>query len=421
MIREMRQQLTLDKFPKYFLTVLSNILGYALYFVSFLIPRKKDIWVFGSWSGKRFGDNSKYLFLYVANNHKTEIKSIWISKDKNIVRKLRHDKYNAYYAYDLKGIYYNLRAKYIFSDHYFDSVNFWCCGRATKIQLWHGAEFKKIEYDAKNLPWNKPLIRLLYYFVVPWAIAKNDYIISASDMFIDIYTSAFRIKKERIIVTGLPRNDIIFYNNIRGYGIPDISTYDKIAKIKSNNSTVKFILYLPTFRGLPIRDSNSDNSNGFINFDFDKLDHFLDKVNGFFIIKLHPIIEIDLKRFNQWNRIIFLPSSIDIFPLLNQVDILITDYSSIYYDFLLINRPIIFFPYDLKDYIEKDRGFYFDYGEFTPGPKAFTFVELLYWINYFINNNDDFVDIRKKIKDKCFKYKDGESSYRIYNFIKNKV
>lgn len=410
----MRHYINLNKFPEYLKIAILNIFGYIFYFlsfiISFLIPRKKDIWIFGSWSGKRFSDNSKYLFLYVANNHKDGIRPIWISKDKNIIRKLRDNNYDAYYAYEIKGIYYNLRAKYIISDSYFNSVNFWCCGGSIKVQLRHGFHTKKIEHDAKNLPWNKPFFRLLYHFVAPWMLIKNNYIFSLSDIDADISVSAFQTKKEKIIITGYPRNDIMF-NKILGYDILDKYIYNNITNIKRNDA--KLFLYMPTFR-----DSKDKEDIDLKNIDLDKMNSYLGEINGFFLVKFHPVIKINVEKYDQWSRIIFLPSGLDIYPLLNQIDILITDYSSIYIDFLIVDKPIIFYQYDIEDYVKNDRELYFDYGEFYPGPKASTFVDLLYWINYLSKNNDDFIGERKKIRDICFKYNDGYSSRRIYDFIK---
>ncbi|HEY9246264.1 MAG TPA: CDP-glycerol glycerophosphotransferase family protein [Candidatus Methanoperedens sp.] len=405
-----KHYIKLSNIPRYLLVALSSIAGYILYFISFFIPRKKNIWIFGSWGGKRFSDNSKYLFLYVANNHKSDIKSIWISKDKKIINELRNNNYCAFHAYELRGIYYNLVAKYIFSDSYFNSVNFWCCGGATRIQLWHGLMLKKIEHDARNLPWHRPFFRFFYYFLAPWILAKNDYVLSSSDMVSDIFSSAFCIKKEKIILAGLPRNDIIF-NSIHGYDLLDKTIFNDIANIKLNYPESKLILYMPTFR-----DSESkDNIN--VNMDLETLNSFLENVDGFILMKFHPTINMYID-YNKKNRIIFLPGNLDIYPILNKIDILITDYSSIYLDFLFTGKPIIFYPYDLNNYLKQDRDLYFDYNEFTPGPKAFTFSELLNWINYFINDKDDFIDFRKKIKDKCFKYDDGKASYRVYNSIK---
>lgn len=393
---------------KYILMVPLNIFKHIFYLSSFLVPRRKDIWLFGSWGGKRFGDNSKYMFLHVANNHK-KIKSIWISKDKDIVEKLRGYGYNAFYAFGLKGIYYNLRAKYIFSDNHFDSVNFWCCGGATKIQLWHASPIKKIEHDVKNLLWNKPLNKFIYMYFNPWLLAKNNYIISIGDFFVDNFVSAFQIRKDDVLVTGYPRNDVIF-NHINGENLIDIDTYNKYKNLNMEFS--KLVLYMPTFRD----DLSPDNFNLDKIIDFEETNKFLAQINGCLIVKLHPIIK---KKFENYDRIVFLPNSFDIYPLLSQIDILITDYSSIYFDFLLVDKPIIFYPYDLQKYTKDNRELYFDYEEITPGPKATTFGDLLYWIDYFAKGNDKFVEIRRNIKEISFKHLDGASSERIYGLINN--
>jgi len=304
-----------------------------------------------------------------------------------------------------------LIGKYIFSDSYFDSVNYWCCGGATKIQLWHGFMLKKIENDAKNLPWHKPFYRIFYYFLAPWIIAKNDYVLSSSNTVTDIFSSAFSVTKDKIILAGLPRNDVIVKPMI-GCDLLDNDIFDDMERLKCNNPKAKLMLYMPTFR-----DSQSKESIN-TNMDLEKLNDFLINIDGYILMKFHPSIKIQ-QDYNKKERIIYLPGSMDIYPILNKIDILVTDYSSIFLDFLVTGKPIIFFAYDLKNYLEKDRDLYFDYNEFTPGPKALTFSELLDWITYFIDNNDEFVDSRKKIKDICFKYNDNNSSHRVFNFIKN--
>lgn len=396
--------------PKYLLKSSILMLKHTFYLLAFLIPRRKDIWLFGSWSGKRFSDNSKYMFLYVSNNHKKEITSVWISKDKDIIKRLKERNYNACYMYGLKGIYYNLMAKYIFSDSYFDSVNFWCCGGAVKVQLWHGTPIKKIEHDAKNLFWHKN--KFIYMYFIPWLFTKYDYIICSSDFFVDNFVSAFRVKKENILITGFPRNDIMFDSTSREHLEYDAyGTYDRL---KSFNKDAKVILYMPTFRDDEI-SSKDYNINKII--DFEKLNNFLNRTNTYFIMKLHPLITVKLE--DNYDRIVIPPSNFDVYPILNKVDILITDYSSVYFDFLLTGKPIIFYPYDLEKYTKDGRGLYIDYNEFTPGPKVFTFEELLEWMASFIRGEDEFVHARRRVMDLSFKYIDGKSSERIYNIIYN--
>jgi len=111
-------------------------------------------------------------------------------------------------------------------------------------------------------------------------------------------------------------------------------------------------------------------------------------------------------------------SSSDIYPLLPLTDCIITDYSSIYFDYLLINKPVIFFPYDYKKYIEYDRDLIFDYDTMTPGPKCYTQQELHNQIyNIVIKGTDSYYDRRQEIRKIAFDSVDGQASERIWNVI----
>lgn len=399
--------------------IIKIILGFLfrpIYFFSFLSPRSKKIWVFGDWNGKQFSDNSKYFFLYIANNKKNILRAIWISKDKDIVKKLREKGYEAYCNLSLKGIYYPLRAKYFIIDVHSSAINYWLSGGAEKINLWHGMPLKKIAFDAvkgegSDFYKSRGIKKFIYKIIIPWWFEKYDIVITTSEFFQKIFTSAFKINKNEVIIAGQPRDDI-FFTKFRdsNFGL-DKEIIQKIENLKNENA--KLIFYLPTFRDLggdPLKDAG---------FDFGKLQKFLSLNKAFFIIKPHLYTKIDKKSFEVLSskEFIILPPKIDIFPLLPYINILITDYSSIYSDFLLLNKPIIFFPYDFQDYISKNRELYVDYEQFTPGPKAHKFKELLEWLEYFLNGNDEFIRDRERIKNICFKYIDGQSSERIFQLI----
>lgn len=85
--------------------------------------------------------------------------------------------------------------------------------------------------------------------------------------------------------------------------------------------------------------------------------------------------------------------------VLAMFDLLITDYSSIYIDYLLLERPILFLPYDREAYL-KTRGFNFDYDEVTPGPKPKSYAEFLNSIEGLLYNEMNYVENRKKIERK---------------------
>ena len=104
-------------------------------------------------------------------------------------------------------------------------------------------------------------------------------------------------------------------------------------------------------------------------------------------------------------NIYFVDPSSDIYPFLKHVDLLITDYSSIYFDFLLLDRPIIFFCFDLEDYLAKNRDMYFEYNKVTPGDKARNYAELKTCIIKALKGQDEYSEERRKIKNIMFNYK----------------
>src|SRR5208283_2067110 len=96
----------------------------------------------------------------------------------------------------------------------------------------------------------------------------------------------------------------------------------------------------------------------------------------------------------------------DIYEVLHLCDILITDYSSIFFDFLKFNKPIIFYPYDFLEYQKLDRCFYFDYKQFVPGPIVYSFDEMLKLISRILSNGlDGYQGKRKKLEEISFQCK----------------
>ena len=125
-----------------------QLLLLPLYWLSFLAPRDRRIWLFGSTFGRRFADNPRYLYLY-ASQHRMElgIRPVWISRNKGIVDFLNENGYEAYRYHSLAGIWYALRGKLYLFDNYSKDINFWQSGGAVKVNLWHGIPLKKIQAD----------------------------------------------------------------------------------------------------------------------------------------------------------------------------------------------------------------------------------------------------------------------------------
>jgi CDP-glycerol glycerophosphotransferase len=119
-----------------------------------------------------------------------------------------------------------------------------------------------------------------------------------------------------------------------------------------------------------------------------------------------------------FENIIYYDNTKDIQPLLKITDVLVTDYSSVYMDYLLLDRPIIFFPYNYEKYMAANEGLLFDYNSMTPGPKCYSQDQLHKEItDCAVNHKDEYANERARIKKLAFKYEDGRSCERIWDFI----
>jgi len=390
----------------------SQLLLIPIYALTYIMPRSKNIWVFGSTFGRRFADNPKYFYLYVIQNQSSNVRAIWISKDKNIVEFLRDKKVEAYYLYSIKGIWFALRAKVYIYDNYSKDICFTLSGGAKKINLWHGIPLKMIAKDNVFDRVRNPRNFREKISSIPRRISDekpNDYLIATSTFMKPIIQSAFQTKN--VLINGYPRNDNLLFEHIKVISWEsEMNLHKQIMKWKENN---KIVLYMPTFR------SSEDKFFDIIN--PDSFQEYLQNNNIIFLVKLHPKSKLytNFKKLGVSNMIIINPEN-DIYNILNMVDVLVTDYSSIYFDFLITDKPIIFFSYDLEEYLNNSRKMYFDYYEFTPGPIVVNQNEL----EAVILEDDKYYDERNKLKQKVFDYNIKFASenlfLKIYQIINNK-
>ena len=139
--------------------------------------------------------------------------------------------------------------------------------------------------------------------------------------------------------------------------------------------------------------------------------------NSHLFISLHPKFSLDKYGNSKLGNISFLPSGFDIYPTLPLFDALITDYSSLFSDFLLLDRFIIFLVYDLEKY-KIEMGLFDDFDEMTPGPKVFTNEQLVAELEKILKGKDEYKDRRREVKKIFYKNPDGHSAQRIVDFIK---
>jgi CDP-glycerol glycerophosphotransferase (TagB/SpsB family) len=370
-------------------TAMDITVTYPLYWLSCAMPRSDRTWVFIGWhrgsTMEIFADNTKYLFLHVAHDQK-EVRPIWLAKDEQLAQILRSRGYESYSETSLRGIWYALRAGTTVIDAYLQRWNFRWSGRSRLIQLLHGRGMKKKGYGDPQL-------------------RRQDYICCTSPFTAELLSPIFK-QDAQIYHTGFPRNDV-FFHKIDGADIGvDGEGARRLQEIRGSGK--KAILYAPTFRrgektfGLAAR------------LPLEELNAWLSERGLHLFISLHPKYR-DQSRGQQLDCISFVANS-DIYPLLPSFDLLVADYSSLTYDFVLLDKPIVFFPYDLEQYRETE-GLAFSYDIHTPGPKAYDVANLQSSIEAILAN-DTYAAERQRVRALYHLHADGDSAVRVMSAMR---
>ncbi len=385
-----------------------HILMLPVYGISLILPKNKNLWVFGAWFGEKYGDNSKFLFQYV-NQNSQDIRAVWLSRNDKVVESLRQLGYEAYHTYSLRGLFCSALSGVSIVNQSVRDVNEFIPSPVI-VNLWHGIPLKKIGYDAlrdtKNTGYTTLRGKVLK-IVFPFKRYSEDarLMIACSDEDQQNFSTAFRVSTESIKITGYPRNDSLF---TKGYNCEE-------------RSSDFIVLYAPTHR----HEGKTNIAQMFVDV-LHELDSHLRAMDVYLDVKLHYCHEKEIGFLNQLiangsvQRVRVLNDADiggDIYNVLGKYNILITDYSSIYFDYLLIDRPIIFFPVDYEEYVADDRELYYDYEAVTPGPKCENWDEVCEWIGRFKDNPFVYRDERLRIRDRFHVYKDGNSSRRVFEEI----
>ena len=232
------------------------------------------------------------------------------------------------------------------------------------------------------------------------------HLISSSDEISPYMANEFYSKPEKCIVTGLPRNDVLFMENKEVDDI--IKEYDK------------FILWLPTYKKHKDSDTiittNKNPVPLFSNEELIGLNNNLKNKNMLLILKFHPAQDLtrldseSLTNVYIWKNEELIERKINLYKLMSKADALITDYSSVGADYLLLDRPLAYVQDDMKEFSD-NRGFCFEnIDEMSPGDKIKCKEDFTKFIDNIYNNIDTYKNDRKRVKDFYHKYQNGTSS-----------
>lgn len=357
-------------------------------------------------SSPDFSDNSRAMYEYLKKND--DYKLFWCVRDEYMLSIMIKNNIDC----ALFGS--ELAEKMIENADVFITSSFEFAYYKKKNQLhiscWHGFPLKLIGFF-ENSSGNQNFESLKII------TAQSDMILASSRLCQLTMSGMLNVNPNKVKITGFPRNDFLFFENGK-------KNLNKLLDVDMNS---KFILYLPTMRkglkneGMPF----SDNIFNYTDYDSTKIDEFLEQNNAYIIAKMHFADNAYYNNgdFELPKRMIFLKSEIlnqelfTIYHIMNAFDVLITDYSSVYVDYLLLNRPIIFSCPDIEVY-RNDRGFVVDDPTtLMPGKIVKSQKNLLSSLYNILNGRDEFEGVRHEKMSFFYSWFDSKSCYRVEKLI----
>lgn len=373
-------------------TILSGI---PAVICSWFLPFKKERIIINSHFNIHFDFNSKYLFLYMLK----EGYDIYYVINDDIYRQKLINEFGNHFVETktFKGKLFALRAKVWFVSAFEMPVGGIGLNKNHKIiHLTHGSLIKNVGPLEKDVS----IVKKVYYKL---CVKTNlSYSIATSKFFIPSTAAYTGLPEEKILVTGFPRND----------ALQEIV----VEKPETLNNCGFSVLYAPTWR-----KTEQTKLFPFENVDFSALNDFLANNNITLFIRLHPNDEKTISENMIQSHIKLFSSSEyeEIMDYLVFFDSLITDYSSIAYDFLLLNRPMMFLPYDYEEY-EKNVGFAVDYNQISPGAKPKNIQEFEEAL-VDMKNKDSFREQREIVDKLCNEFHDGNCKRLVEQLQQRKI
>jgi len=365
------------------------------------VPKQKNKVLF--FSNSELEDNSKALLDHLLADPVNKAYNIVCSVSEP--NKYKHYKReNVNFVSVIASLYHIMTAKRIFFHGEIIAIK--PSKKQISINLWHGTPLKKFNKTAEKLSDYR------YNFFT--------YVLASSEAFRPIMRDCFDCHIDQVVVFGHPRNDLLFQKGTA------------LQKLNINKTAYKKIfLWMPTFRisrdhyivdieegyrtetGLRVMRNEADLRT---------LNSKLQEMDSFMLIKLHPAQNLDYVVMKEFTNILFLTNthlqkaSVDLYQVLREADALITDYSSVYFDYLLLDRPIGFTIDDFRSY-QNARGFLFENPlDYMPGRKIETKEDFFQYMDDVLEGNDDYKDQRAKVNELANQYKDSRNSERILQF-----
>lgn len=302
------------------------------------VPRDPRLIAFGA-SGSRFGDNTAYLYLHMSRH--TDFRCVWVAASTPVVEQLLSLGLDAVRRRSLRGNWIAMRASWYVYSSFRSNVNRWLFHGSTAFNLWHGVGIKQIQRSANISAagiYSAPEGSLAARIFADDRLSP-DWGLSTSPLMSEKFAKDFGIAVEQCVKLGYPRNDHLATQSNPPPPLEDPTTD---AQVRARRPVVG---YFPTFRdnllALPVEEPV-----------LHEMADILESQGGTLLFKAHrsSVVQAESR-----GSLVVLPSEVDLNAYLGLCDVLITDYSSVAFDYLALNRPIILFCQDFETYGGKPR------------------------------------------------------------------
>lgn len=362
-----------------------------LSFVNKIIPKDEKMLFF--YSNLGFRDNVKSLYDYVIQIGLNKTHKIIVSTDafKDFINDAPQ---NVKFVSTKNGIFSFFKAKYCF--YSFGKYPIMPAKNQVVVNLWHGMPLKSIGRFVKGCENEKQ-----NYF---------SHIIATSPFFAEVMCKAFDAKHEQVIITSQPRCDDMF------------KTADKLDFLQGFN---KVIFWLPTFmssKKLGRQDGEYKNINPYDATFLKQINEILEEQNILLLIKPHPmdddhIIKSNFSNIQYTSDAKLFDKSVNLYDVLRDTDALVTDFSSIYFDYMMLNRPIAFAGGNIEEY-QKNRGFSLENPkDFMPGAFLLSNKDFESFVKDVAEGRDEYCEQRKRCNQFCNTFSNGNGCERILKEI----
>lgn len=315
-----------------------------------LVPKDKKLVLFGAWFGQRYADNTKYLYDYCLE--KNEIKAVWFTKNKAVYEYLKNSDKPVVYAGSVKGVITQMRAKMLVSTVDYGDFNIYLLSNCIIFDIGHGVAIKRSHDKGYETRYQKFFDKLIHLNVERYACATNPFLLKMAH-------DELPVPLDRIISGNMPRTDVFFDDRLYDH------RNDFLEELVGGR---RLILYAPTHRMQGRVSVDIEKI-----FDLPAIQSLCVKYNAVFLIKKHFYHKNETTELEQYDRIFDISNrEVETQSLLKRTDVLISDYSAIYIDFLATDRPIILYLYDYRDFTGKMRELFFPIEENHVGFKAQT-------------------------------------------------